>query len=79
MEGRIINRFNFQYHSRYPLENGTIFRGTTWLLTNPNEYVYIMFGANQSDIYWVEMTRGEFMQNTSFDKLVRLGQFLCLL
>lgn len=59
---------------RYPLDNGKLFHGKTWLLINPNEeYVYVMFGANQSDIYWVEMTHDEFMQNNSFRKSIRLG------
>lgn len=67
--------------TRYPLDNGTIFRGSTWLLnnTNANEYVYVMFDANQSNIYWVEMTRDELMHNTSLCKWIRLGQFLLTL
>lgn len=64
--------------TRYPLENGKLFHGTTWLLLNTyGEYVYVMFGgANKSDIFWVEMNQDEFAQNTSFWKSVRLGEYL---
>lgn len=64
--------------TRYPLDNAKFYHGITSLLLNTyGEYVYVMFGdANQSDIFWVEMTQDEFTRNTSFWKSVRLGQFL---
>lgn len=67
--------------TRYQLDNRKLDHGSTLLLLNITstygEYVYVMFGgADQSDIFWVEITQDEFAQDSSFWKSVRLGQFL---
>ena len=58
---------------RYNLEDGTSFRGRTFLLQAENT-IYILIGANDT-LYWVEFTESEYENEDTFTKTVRLGKF----
>lgn len=59
---------------RYNLDCGNTFRGITFIVNDPNDHIYIMFGADDT-LYWVKFTEDEYKNQKLLTKNVRLSQF----